>query len=431
MPTLSHFMTLRARPTATGTAAIAAAAVAPALAAAAAAALAAIAVLAAGSATGDYVAHGAVGADNAAPAVAALAGGHLARFAAAQPVMGLTSLILRSPVQALGQALGAGPTILYRLGAFACVLATALLLLTLVPGRTRRERAGLLLALAIVLLGPAGRAALRSGHPEELLAAALATAAVVQALRGRPQLAGVLLAAAIGTKAWATIAALPVLLALPSARPRRRAAVIGAAGGLLLTLPPVIADPAAFRRASQALGHTHLVNALSAWWPLSAHPAWISARLPLAGALPLQLTKSSALALGLLLAAPLAALGWRHARRRDHALDALALLALLGLFRCLADPGPVEYYYVALLVPLAVHEAHGRPGRPLLTALAGALVALTFGPGLTLGAGLLIALSLGWGVALAAILCVRAFGLERAGRAVALKARSPRPISLS
>jgi hypothetical protein len=366
------------------------------------------------SGSGDYSVDSAVSGDNAGPALQALAHGDLGGFARHQPLMGLTSLLVRLPISAVGNALGAGEPTVYRLGALACFLPCALFAAWLILERCSTA-AGLLsaaLAAYVLLAAPTTASAVNAGHPEELLAAALATAAVLAAIRQQPGWAGVLLGISIATKEWTVIAALPVLTAL-SAR-RVRAAVISAASALVLLAPPVLADPAAFARASRSLGATHLVNALSAWWPLSFRPAGLPAGAPLAGILPLQLTKSSALAIVLALALGLSALGWARARDRGPGGDSMALLALLGLVRCLGDPGPVEYYYLALLVPLAVWETMLRQRLPLATAAALAAVSLTFESATRLGANELNLITLGWGLALGAYLAARAFDLKRA-----------------
>src|SRR5947209_1457831 len=87
--------------------------IAPAAAAFGTCALALGATLSVGG-TGDYAVRGAVSGDNAGPALAALAHGDLAGFSQRQPLMGLTSLLLRLPFAAAGSALGAGQLTIYR-----------------------------------------------------------------------------------------------------------------------------------------------------------------------------------------------------------------------------------------------------------------------------------------------------------------------------
>ncbi len=356
--------------------------------------------------SGDYQAHGAVSGDNAGPALLALAHGRLGSFPSHQPLMGLNSLILRLPFVATGSALGAGELTLYRLGVLACLLPCALFAAWLIAERSSPgpiAAAGL--AGAVMLLSPVTSNALSLGHPEELLAATAAAAATLAAARGRPGWAGLLLGVAIGTKAWALIGVLPVAVAAPAGR--RRALSVAAGTALLLLAPPLLADPRAFAAAGRSLGETHLVNAISGWWPFSTRPAELPAGAPLVGILPSGLTKSSALAIGLSAALLLAGLVWRAAAARRRHADALALLALLALLRCLVDPGPVEYYYAPLLVALAAWEAAvlGRP--PVAALFTLAAVSLTFRVAGHLDAAALNAVSLGWAAALGGYLVTR------------------------
>lgn len=69
----------------------------------------------------------------------------------------------------------------------------------------------------------------------------------------------------------------------------------------------------------------------------------------------------------------LAALAIYAAAPRQHradGLDPLALLALLGLMRCVADPTPLEYNFVDVLIPLAVWETVALDRAPVATAVA-------------------------------------------------------------
>ena len=364
--------------------------------------------------SGDYQAHGAVSGDNAGPALLALAHGRLDTFASHQPLMGLSSLIIRVPFVAVGSAIGAGGLTGYRLGVLACLLPCALFAAWVMPWRSSPGAiAGAMLAAALILLSPVSGNALSSGHPEELLAATAVAAATLAARRGRPSWAGVLLGVAIGTKEWAVIGVLPVLLAVPE----RRRLVCAIAGGtaLLLLAPPVLADPHAFSAASRSLGDTHLVNAISGWWPLSSRPADIPAGAPLVGVLPVSLDKSSALAIGFI-ASLVAAIGiWKAAAARGVRTDPLALLALLALLRCLIDPGPVEYYYAPLVIVLAIWEVAMLGRLPLVAVCTLAAVSFTFLAAGHLGAAELNALSLGWGLILGGYLVSQ---VVRSGSAV-------------
>jgi Glycosyltransferase family 87 len=356
--------------------------------------------------SGDYQAHGAVSGDNAGPSLLALAHGQLGTLASHQPLMGLSSLIVRAPFLALGSAIGASGLTGYRLGVLACLLPCALFLAWVIAERSSPGlTAGATLAAALVLLSPVSGNALSSGHPEELLTAVAVVAATLAAMRGRSASAGVLLGLAIGTKEWGVIGVLPVLIAVPDRR--RLVCVVTGATALLLLAPPVLANPHAFAAASRSLGDTHLVNAISGWWPVSSRPADIPAGAPLVGVLPGSLDKSSALAIGFVASVAIAMGLWRVAAARGVRTDPLALLALLALLRCLIDPGPVEYYYAPLVIVLAIWEAAVLERLPIVAVCTLAAVSLTFRAAGHLGAGELNALSLGWAAILGGYLASR------------------------
>jgi hypothetical protein len=196
--------------------------------------------------------------------------------------------------------------------------------------------------------------------------------------------AGALAGAAIGTKAWAVIAVLPLVVALDRHRFRAIAWTTGVAA-LLAGLPP-LANPAAFARASHALGSSHIATMLSGWWLVSGPAHAVHAQIPLGRTLSFGMTKTSALVLGVGAAAALAlALAWRTMRAggrlagRGRSIDALALLGMLAVVRCIADPGPVEYYYTAALIPIAVWEVVALGRLPILALALVAVVRLEFG----------------------------------------------------
>ena len=76
-----------------------------------------------------------------------------------------------------------------------------------------------------------------------------------------------------------------------------------------------------------------------------------------------------------LLAAPLTALWWTSRRRFPD--DALALLALLFLLRCLLDPVNNAYYHVPFLLSLVAWEGLTRRGAPVVSLLCGAAIYYT------------------------------------------------------
>jgi hypothetical protein len=378
---------------------------APVVLAAGCAALAAGAVWST-SGTGDYVIAGPVAGDNPAPSIDAVAHGHVGAFASHQPLMGLVSLLLRAPVVAGSNLFHGGELLSYRVGALACLLCVPLLMawiarrrLSLTGRVGRDEVAALVLAGVIMLVAPPVRQALSAGHPEDLLAGVLAAAAVVAAIDDKPVAAGVAFGLAVGTKQWAVVAVVPVMAALPGRRMRALGCALVAAAAA--TLPMVIADPAAFARASREVGATHLVNSLSAWWPTAGvvhGPAATVRVLPWG----LTRTEASTLVATLLVvcATGMAASGRRLARRED----ALALLAVVMLLRFVGDPLPIVYYATPAIVALALWEAMARSRVPVVTVLVGVALALEAAPRVGLQPGAMNAFVLATTFATAAYL---------------------------
>ena len=322
--------------------------------------------------SGDYVPGGPVLGDNAAPAIHALIHGHLGAAAARQPLMGLVSLLWRAPFAAAGLQLS-GDRLAYQLGAVACLL-PVLGGVWWLTGRARSLAQGAAAAVAALLItaGPITAAALHTGHPEEVLTALLAAASVICAGRNQRGAAAVLLGLAVGTKPWALLAAPCVLLALP--RPRAGLAALAAAvAAPLVGLLPLL-HPAAYGQASRVIGAVNFATPCSLWWPLGAP------RLDIPGApvhlLPFALTRTGATAIAFVLTA---ALMWAYARRVRNGpgvtrVDGLALFCVLGLVRCLADPAPVDYYFAALVIPLALWETGIRRRLPALALLVSLVV---------------------------------------------------------
>jgi Glycosyltransferase family 87 len=310
---------------------------------------------------GDYSADGA-------PAVDALASGRLGDFLAAQPLMGPFSIILRAPFVALA---GAGELSAYRIGALPCVLAAGLLGLYLAGVARRRGtgRLGQALIISVCLLNPLTLEALELGHPEEILTASLAVAAVAVASQGHAGRATLLLGLALATKQWAVIAVLPVLMALP-ARQLRVAAGAGAIA-IALTLPGFLAAPADFLEMQGNAANTkQIVGPWSVWY--AAAPE-VTQQIDVAGEtvavqrrlLP-QLVGhlSHPLIVLTALLAPLA-LAARRREFRLSAADAMALLALLALLRCGLDPVNNLYYHAPLLLAAVGWDALSTRGLPV------------------------------------------------------------------
>ena len=326
-------------------------------------------------ATGDYVVGGPPGADNAGPPLVALIHGRLGELPRLQTVMGPVSLLWRAPFVAVATALGAGPHLGYEVGAIACLLTlVALVAWIVVREPTARQLAAAALAGVVMILGPATAGAVNAGHPEEVLTSVFTVAAVIAAQADRRTTAAVLLGLAVGTKEWALLAVPAVLVALPGSR--RRAVVIAFGVALLVCAPLPLLDPTALHRADRTIGPVTGVTPFSAWW-LSGPGGLAGHRLPFG------IQRPEAAAGGLLAVSLLVWPASRRLRRpgpRGDAsrIDAMALLALIGLVRCLADPGDIGYYLVALTIPLAVWEAGVLRRLPWVSLLAWATQALCF-----------------------------------------------------
>jgi hypothetical protein len=306
--------------------------------------------------TGDYHVTGPVGGDNAGPGIQALLHGSIAGYVAHQPVIGLTSILLRLPVVALAAVLGAGSLVGYQVGALACLFPLALCGAWLVsePGLSTRQRLFRLAAVLLVIQSPIVQNTLTGGHPEGVLSTLLATVAVLVAMRGRAGWAALLLGLAISTKETAVFAVIPVLVALPG----RRLKVTALAGCVVLLLCGTVwvSDPDALLRSLHGEGSTHYLIPFSLLWPISS-PLHIGTQLSVARVMPLGLSRTPATLLTLACAAPAAILWYARARQRGGEPQPLVLLVLFGLLRCTLDSTHEAYYWICLLIPLATWEA--------------------------------------------------------------------------
>jgi len=327
----------------------------------------------ANSAVGDFRIDGAL-------AVHALARGDVGAYLSAQVMMGPFSTLVQAPFAALGGGEGLAA---YQWACLPCLFAVGLLGLYLARIARRRGMSSLGCALVAILclVNPLTFAAIETGHPEELLTAALAVAAVVVASEGRTWQAALLLGLAVASKQWAVMAILPVLMALPA----RRGRVALGAGAIVLALylPGLVASPDAFFGAQQHAATTgRIVDPWSVWYPLASVTTVTSTigstvysadvhRVPAAiGSISHPLIVSAVFALPL-------ALAWRRRRFGISATDAMALLALLALLRCALDPVSNIYYHAPLLLALIGWDAlEGR--RWPLRALTGTAFALLF-----------------------------------------------------
>jgi len=333
-------------------------------------AFAAVAVIAfSTTSTGDY-------SYQVAPAMDALLRGNVGEFFRVQPVYGGFAVLGRLPFAAAARLGGGGELLVYQLGVLPCLVALALIgyALTRIMRRYGQAAGAQAVVGVLLLLNPVTIAAIRRGHPEELLTAALVVGATLAAIRSRPSLAGVLLGLALGTKQWALIGAIPILLACGSGR-RMRAALIAGVIAAALVVPMAMADSGRFvtnTRAAQG-GGAH-ASRLSLWWPV-ASTEQVKSNTP--GGEVLTVRKLSrtwtfvARPVAVIVALMLTLVFWRR-RRGLLPADTLGLLALLLLLRCLLDPLDNDYYHAPFLICLIAWEGLRVRGLPVLSLVAAA-----------------------------------------------------------
>lgn len=313
---------------------------------------------------GDYFGVPNSGSDAAGMSIGLLARGNLHAFFLYQPVMGPVSLLLRVPIAAAGFAGGWSEITIYRLGALACFVLAAVLLIKPLKMMLERGLSPLwvaALAAAIALSPVVGLKALLWGHPEEPLAGALCVFAVLS-VRRRPLLAGVMLGLAIATKQWALLAVIPALaVATPAGRRNLALAAVASAGVLLL--PMLIGDPSRFLH-QQLSGGEGLsgVEQTSLWWPLH-HLAYVSGVQGQLEIIPNWIDRLTH-PLTLALALGLSVLFWRRSDRSP--VDALGLVALLFLLRCWLDPLTISYHHGPYLIAVCCFSGLRRNRAPAL-----------------------------------------------------------------
>jgi hypothetical protein len=322
---------------------------------------------------------------DAGPAVTAVARGHLVAGLGTGALMGSLSILVRAPVVALTHAGGFGELWQYRLGAVTCLAPAAAAGVWFAVGiRERRGStwfAGVVAALAVA--NPATAAAVAYGHPEEVLAAALAVGAVALAGRQRSMSAALALGLALAAKQWALLAVVPTILATP--RPQRLR-LVGVAAAVLAAfwLPVVAANPTGFLDVSHNAATTpHSMGRTSIWF-LFAHAHTLHLHVPpgypsefVVYRIPVWVARLSHPMI-LVAALPFTALLARRGSGRP-ARDALAILALAFLLRCVLDPVDNAYYHAPLVLALLAWEVLGCARRvPLVTLLTSAALWITF-----------------------------------------------------
>jgi hypothetical protein len=314
---------------------------------------------------------------DAGPSVHALSHGHVSTFLSLHPDMGPVSILLRAPFALLG---GGDQLAVYQWGSLPCVFAAGLLGLYL-AGLARRRGAGVIAQAALAgvcLLNPLTFAALELGHPEEILTAALVVGAVSVASEGHRGRAALLLGLAIASKQWAVIAILPVLMALPAGR---RRVGLGAAGiAAALIVPTLLADPHHYFETQRSLAlDSGYTGQWSVWFPFSDLSSNYVPAFEASGhtyyAPELVARYAHPFIVLLAVAAPLA-LAWRRHDFHLSGADAMAMLALLALARCLLDPVDNLYYHAPLLLTLAGWDAFASRGLPLRVLAAAAIAEL-------------------------------------------------------
>jgi hypothetical protein len=375
------------------------------------------------------------------PAFEALAHGHVLSFLRLAPAYG-GSLVERAPFALIPGLWGGGQLAVYRMVAVPCLLAAAALGVWLLAhmraqGHSKLSRT---VALALCVANPLTFKALELGHPEELLGACLCVTAVLLAGRERPLWAGLLLGLAIANKEWAVLAVGPALVALPARQRLICLAGTGASAAAVLA-PLALAASGGFAASAQATASTSsaIFQPMQVFWFLGHHspraghllgaikrdfrlaPAWIG-------------TISHPLVIAVAL--PLSGLLWRGERRRGTAVlrngelrpretwpaNALLLLALLLLLRCMLDTWDNIYYPLPFVLALLVWETGAFRRPPVLALCSAALV--WFNAWLSLhhvSADGQAAFFLAWSLPLATALSLRLYAPR-----VRLPVRSPR-----
>ncbi|MEA2370375.1 MAG: hypothetical protein QOH12_769 [Solirubrobacteraceae bacterium] len=293
------------------------------------------------------------------PAFDALIHGHVLRALQVAPAYG-GSLILRSPFALLPGLWGGGELAVYRSVALPCLAGAAAVGIVIVGQmrRAHRSRLARALLLALFVANPLTLRTGEFGHPEELLSAAFAVAAVLAATRGHVTWAGVLLGLAIANKEWAIIATGPVLLALPGARIR---ALLVAAGVVTVVLGPLLLAGRGFATQLSAAASLNSASPIfqpwQVWWFLGSHGAPVHG---LFGGLKPGYRTGVGWAIALshplivLISGPLTLLAARFSRARN---TPMLLLALLLLLRAELDVWDTAYYLLPFVFALGTWEA--------------------------------------------------------------------------
>ena len=316
--------------------------------------------------------------DDPGASIDALSHGDLDGFFANQPPMGSFSMLLRTPPAIVSNLAGGDDLGVYRSGVFICVLAVALLGAYLALTMMRRGRPWTIWALVggACVINPLTYQAVYWGHPEELLAAALAVGGVIAAGRKHWLAGGLMLGAALATKQWAALALIPALIAAPPGT-RVRAAVTCLALAAALTIPMLAADPDRFHAAQERVStaadaYENTVTATNLWWPFASASTGVETD---GFGQPREITQYSLpgsagriLHLGVIGVALALSLLYAVRRGRGEPDDLLLLVALLFLLRCVLDPLTFSYHHAPFLIALIAFEGLRR-SVPVLSAV--------------------------------------------------------------
>jgi hypothetical protein len=313
------------------------------------------------------------------PAFDALVHGHLSSFLQLAPAYG-GSLVERAPFALIPGLWGGGELAVYRMAALPCLLAAAALGVWLLA-RMRARGYGTLaraIALGLCVANPLTLSALEVGHPEELLGACLCVAAVLCAAGDRPLWAGLLLGLAIANKEWALLAVGPVLLALPAKQRLRCLASAGAiAAAVLLPLTLFASGGFAANAGAAASTSSTIFQPWQIWWFFGYHGPPVHGLF----GMPLVDYRTGPAWAGVISHPLIVAVGFALAGalwlRRDWSArgvgerDALLLLALVLLLRCVLDTWNTGYYMLPCMLALLAWEVSGVSHRPPILTLVG------------------------------------------------------------
>jgi hypothetical protein len=307
------------------------------------------------------------------PAYERLIGGDVGGFFDLLPGYSGFTVLVGAPSALLAGALGGAETAVFRLTAAPGLLALAALGVAVAgPVRASGNR-----AWPVFLLAAAGGAlaleTLRYGHPEDLLATACAVGAVLAARSGRIGWASVLIAVAVVAKQWAVLAILPAALAAP--RGGWRIGAVGAITAVVLVGLQTQLGGASHGAITSTglLFHPHQL-----FWPfgIPATPEFVEAGhgTTMGPAWLAPLTRPLIVGSGIALAVA----WWLRSGPERNRDDALGVLALALLLRCMLDPWDLVYYHLPLAVALAAWEARRGRDLPVLSVVVNAACWLTF-----------------------------------------------------